>query len=123
MTGEVAAKAGNLPAPVGPPDGGYGWVICFGNFLMWCGHQGLIFSFGTLFPFLLEDFNSTRGTTSMVQATQMLCQTMNNPLVGGYVAKFGHQRVHIVGAVGTFTAVMASSFAPSVGVMIFTYGV
>ena len=47
-------------------------MVVLGNFTMWMANHGLMFSFGVLFPFILEEFQTSRGATSMIQSTRMV---------------------------------------------------
>ena len=49
-----------------PPDGGWGWVICFATFLCHFVVGGTYYSFGIMLPHLIEEFNSDHVTISMI---------------------------------------------------------
>ena len=46
-----------------PPDGGYGWVIVVGGFIVFTIVGGLAFSFGVLFVALFEAFHGSKADT------------------------------------------------------------
>lgn len=54
-----------------PPDGAYGWVVCFGAFMCMVILDGMLFSFGVFFLDLLEAFGESKGKTSWVGSTLM----------------------------------------------------
>ena len=49
-----------------PPDGGWGWVICFATFLCHFVVGGTYYSFGIMLPHLIEEFSSDHVTISMI---------------------------------------------------------
>ena len=53
------------------PDGGYGWVVVFAVFMIHVILDGVTFSFGMLFPPILEEFNATKSTASWVVSMLM----------------------------------------------------
>ena len=44
-----------------PPDGGYGWVVVFGGFLVYMLSVGQGFAFGVLFVAFLDAFDATKA--------------------------------------------------------------
>ena len=54
-----------------PPDGGYGWVVCFGSFFCMLILDGMLFSFGVFFVELLDSFGESKGKTAWVGSTLM----------------------------------------------------
>ena len=53
------------------PDGGWGWVVCFGSFLVNFILDGTLFSFGLMLLYLLDDFGQDKATTAWVGSAQM----------------------------------------------------
>jgi hypothetical protein len=58
-----------------PLDGGYGWVVVFGCFLMHVINVGLIKSFGIIFVDLREKFNASSYDTSWIYSLFLVCST------------------------------------------------
>jgi len=56
----------SMDEPELPPDGGWGWVVCFGSFMVNFILDGVMFSFGVMLLELLESFGETKSKTSMV---------------------------------------------------------
>lgn len=48
------------------PDGGWGWAVCFGSFLVNFVLDGTMFSFGVLLLELLDYFNEGKAKTSWI---------------------------------------------------------
>lgn len=48
------------------PDGGWGWVVCFGSFLLNFILDGTMFSFGVLLLELLDYFGQGKAKTSWI---------------------------------------------------------
>lgn len=56
-----------------PPDGGWGWIVVLASFLCNVIVDGIIFSFGVLFPKILKEFNTSKGTTAWIGSLQAGC--------------------------------------------------
>jgi len=52
-------------------DEGFGWFVVFTCWLMHTIYLGLQYSFAVLYPFLLDEFGQSRGTTALVQGVQI----------------------------------------------------
>lgn len=48
------------------PDGGWGWVIVFCSFILCMVADGVSFSFGLLYPELLNEFGASSSATSWI---------------------------------------------------------
>ena len=57
------APVDDLP---GPPDGGWGWVICFACFSCNFVLDGIAYSFGVMLETLVNHFDSNRSSVSWV---------------------------------------------------------
>ena len=55
---EETPRDPNLPIP---PDGGWGWAVVFGCFMIHVIADGISYSFGVFLPPLLEYFEAGRG--------------------------------------------------------------
>ena len=66
------SSTGDLPPGIqidhlpGPPDGGWGWVICFACFACNFVLDGIAYSFGVMLESLVVYFESSRGSVSWV---------------------------------------------------------
>ena len=48
------------------PDGGWGWVVCVGSFMVNFILDGTMFSFGVILLELLEDFHESKAKTAWI---------------------------------------------------------
>ena len=49
-----------------PPDGGWGWLVVFGSFMLHVIADGIIYSFGLFYYELDKHFGESKTATSMV---------------------------------------------------------
>lgn len=56
-------KAGSTELPT-PPDGGWGWMVVFGSFMIHVVADGVAYSFGVFLPTFLVYFDSPRSETA-----------------------------------------------------------
>ena len=107
----------------GPPDGGWGWVICLASFMCNLITDGIAYSFGILLPELVKHYDSNAASVSWVGSLLPGLYMGSGPIVGGLVNKFGCRPVCIAGGFISCLAFVASTFSPNVGTLMFTYGV
>ena len=69
----------------GPPDGGWGWVVCLASFFCNFTVDGIAYSFGILLVPLVEYFDSSRSTISWVGSLLCGIYMASGPIVGGLV--------------------------------------
>ena len=129
-----------------PPDGGWGWVICFAcfmcnfiaseyptqivhnklfSFLIWKNFHflvGIEYCFGVILPPLVEYFDSNRRSISLVGSLLSGVAFMSGPIVGGLVNKFGCRFVCILGSLVACLGIGLSTLSPNVPILMVTYG-
>ncbi len=104
------------------PDGGRGWYAVLGTFLAHVVGLGSLYSFGVLFPIIVEEFGRGQGTTAWVIGVgQSVMLVMARP-AGRAVDRFGPGRVVLVGATAVAGGYVVSSIAGSVLVVILAFG-
>ena len=55
-----------------PPDGGWGWMVVLGSFIIHIVADGMAYSFGVVNVYLLEDFEDAgRGDTGLIGAVMV----------------------------------------------------
>eukprot|EP00095_Tigriopus_kingsejongensis_P002022 snap_masked-scaffold1627_size33010-processed-gene-0.3 protein:Tk02022 transcript:snap_masked-scaffold1627_size33010-processed-gene-0.3-mRNA-1 annotation:"monocarboxylate transporter" len=106
-----------------PPDGGWGWVICFASFMCNLILDGIAYTFGIMLEPLVEHFDSNRSTVSWVGSLLTGVYLTSGPIVGGLVNKYGCRPVCIAGSVISCLGLVLSTIAPNVPVLMLTYGV
>ena len=83
--GHSGTKTVPLESIPGPPDGGWGWVVCFASFLCNVILDGIAYSFGILLGPLVIHFNSNRSSISWVGSLFCGVYMASGPIVGGLV--------------------------------------
>ncbi|XP_065130664.1 monocarboxylate transporter 8 [Paramisgurnus dabryanus] len=114
-----------------PPEGGFGWVVVFAA--TWCNGSifGIQNSFGILHEMLANDHkNSTDHTseTSQFQVAWVGALAMGmiffcSPVVSMFTDHFGCRKTAVCGAFVAFLGLLASSFANTLALRYFTYGI
>ncbi|CAH1792740.1 unnamed protein product [Owenia fusiformis] len=115
-------KKNGSSATILPPDGGWGWVVCFASLLIVLIIDGVLFSFGVFFLDLLESFKESRAKTAWVGSTVMGVHMAVGPVVSVMVNKYGCRIVTITGALISTFGIGVSIISPNVDVLILTYG-
>lgn len=114
-----------------PPEGGFGWVVVFAA--TWCNGSifGIQNSFGILHEMLANDHkNSTDHTSETSQfkvawvgALAMGMIFFCSPVVSMFTDHFGCRKTAVCGAFVAFLGLLASSFANTLALRYFTYGI
>ncbi|XP_046328461.2 monocarboxylate transporter 9-like [Haliotis rufescens] len=104
-------------------DGVDGWVVVFSSFGIHAIFHGLALSFGVIFAELVDYFNTGRGETAWVGSIVFGVQSVSGPAAGILTDKYGCRTVTICGAAIAAFGLITSSFASSISVLYFTYGV
>ncbi|XP_070564032.1 monocarboxylate transporter 12-like [Ptychodera flava] len=105
-----------------PPDGGYGWFIVVGAFLVFSFVGGTFMSFGVLFVALLDAFGSSKASTALVGSVFAGIGIIANPISLALCNRFGHRKMVMAGGVSAGISILLSSFTTSMTQMIITYG-
>ena len=106
-----------------PPDGGWGWVVCFASFMCNMILDGISYTFGVLLEPLVRSFDSNRSTVSLVGSLLVGVYLTSGPIVGGLVNKYGCRPVCIGGAFVSCLGLALSTLSTNVATLMFTYGV
>ena len=113
----------NDPNEIEAPDGGYGWIICFACFWLNCFTSGMFFALGAFLSPLVEHFEETRASVTLIGSLLNGVAFIMGPLVSLLVDRFGCRPVCIVGCVVSAFGFAVSVFAPNLPVLILTHGV
>ncbi|KAG8181256.1 hypothetical protein JTE90_013027 [Oedothorax gibbosus] len=111
---------GGIPEP---PDGGWGWVIVFASFMCNVVVDGIAYSFGIFLIHFVNYYGSSKGKTAWVGSLLTGCYLLAGPVVSALTNKFGCRPVTIAGSVISSIAFLLSTVAPSVDVLMLTYGI
>ncbi|XP_059918272.1 monocarboxylate transporter 8-like [Gadus macrocephalus] len=111
-----------------PPDGGFGWIVVFAA--TWCNGSifGIQNSFGILNMMLMEehaDPNDQRSQfkVAWVGALAMGMIFLCSPVVSMFTDHFGCRQTAVGGATVAFIGLLGTSFATSLPLRYFTYGI
>ncbi|XP_062570435.1 monocarboxylate transporter 12-B-like [Saccostrea cucullata] len=104
-------------------DGGWGWLVCLGSFVINFILDGTMFSFGVMLITLLEYFGESKAKTSWIGSVLLGLSMILGPFVGWLLDRFSIRQVTLCGALVAAFGFILSMFAPSVEVLILTYGV
>lgn len=110
-------------AAIGPPDGGYGWVIlAVSSFCM-----ALIVSMarigGIVFYIVIEKFNVTRTKASVIFVMARMCAFCAAPITGKLLQKLTYRKVFCIGGLMMSSGLILTSQANAFWQIVLTYGI
>ncbi|XP_037813078.1 uncharacterized protein LOC119604498 [Lucilia sericata] len=105
------------------PDGGWGWVACFGVSLVNLATRSIEPSFGLLFGDLLRDLNVGTTGAAVIISTLDVCMNFSGLFVGPLLKEFSYRKVAIAGSLLCALGLACTSPAASMAHIIGTYGV
>lgn len=105
------------------PDGGWGWLVVLGAFVISIICDGCAFSFGVMFVYLVEEFQETKSQTAWVASIFYCLSLLLGPVASALTTRFGCRSVTIVAGVLSCVGFVASSFVTSIWQLYFTFGV
>ena len=106
-----------------PPDGGWGWVVVAASFMVNLIADGITFSFGVIYVEFLEYFGEGKSKTSWIGSLFMAMPLLSGPVASFLTDRYGCRRVSIAGSILATAGFVISSFASSMELLIFTFGV
>ncbi|XP_060662208.1 monocarboxylate transporter 12 [Drosophila nasuta] len=106
-----------------PPDGGWGWVVVFGSFMIHIVTDGMTYSFGIFYNEFLTYFNEGKGYTAWIASIMVGVTFSSGPISSSFVNRYGCRTVTIAGALLAAGCIIASVFAQNVATLIITIGV
>ncbi|XP_031332551.1 monocarboxylate transporter 7 isoform X3 [Photinus pyralis] len=105
-----------------PPDGGYGWVICFASFMCNMIVDGIAYTFGVFLGQFVNYYEEPAGRVAWVGSLLSGMYLSAGPLVSALTNKFGCRTVCILGSLISTSAFILSTFSPTVNTLMITYG-
>lgn len=106
-----------------PQDGGYGWVILGGCFIISFIVDGIMYSFGIILPYIGKHYQVNESQTNLLTSLYTGFLFCSGPIVAGLSNAFGVRPVVIAGSAITALSFVATAFSPTIiGCYIF-YGV
>ncbi|XP_078116636.1 monocarboxylate transporter 8 [Sander vitreus] len=111
-----------------PPEGGFGWLVVFAA--TWCNGSifGIQNSFGILHMMLMKEHADPDDQTSQFKVAWVGALAMGmiffcSPVVSMFTDRFGCRKTAVSGAVVAFIGLLSTSFANSLSLRYFTYGI
>lgn len=104
------------------PDGGWGWMVTLGTFIVFVITTGSSWAFGILYIAFLDAFNQSKAITAVPGSLIFMTMVVTNPYAGLLADKYGHRPVIFVGGVVSTLAIFASSFATDFTMLTIMYG-
>ncbi|KAJ8316159.1 hypothetical protein KUTeg_006173 [Tegillarca granosa] len=105
------------------PDGGWGWMVCFGAFMINFIVDGTMMSFGVILLELLKCYGESKARTAWVGSTLFGTSMIMGPFVGFLLERYSCRQVSIAGSLISVFGFISSMFAPNIAILILTYGV
>ncbi|XP_033228377.1 monocarboxylate transporter 9 [Belonocnema kinseyi] len=116
---EISEKESQPP----PPDGGWGWVVVFGSFMIHIVTDGVTYSFGVLFEKLINYFDEGTGATAWIVSILVGVTLCSGPIASVFVDKYGCRPVTIAGAMLASICFLLSMWAQNIITLCFTIGI
>ncbi|XP_034739479.1 monocarboxylate transporter 8 [Etheostoma cragini] len=111
-----------------PPEGGFGWLVVFAA--TWCNGSifGIQNSFGILHMMLMKEHVDPDDQTSQFKVAWVGALAMGmiffcSPVVSMFTDRFGCRKTAVSGALVAFVGLLSTSFANSLSLRYFTYGI
>ena len=101
----------------------YGWYVVVGCFLLSAMTSGLIFSFGVFLGPVLESFDGTYASTSLLFSLQAFVAFGGAAALGFAVDRYGVRRLLVVAAVLVPAGLLGASQAPTFAGVVVSYGI
>ncbi|XP_018027316.1 uncharacterized protein LOC108682624 isoform X2 [Hyalella azteca] len=114
------------PAPpdqVLPLDGGWGWMVVLGSFMIHVFADGFTYTLGIFYVYLLSYYSATKASAAWIVSILVGVTMGSGPISGALVNKFGCRVVTIMGAVLASIMLFVSIFATNIYTLYFTIGI
>ncbi|XP_077996710.1 monocarboxylate transporter 9-like [Glandiceps talaboti] len=111
-----------MPTTPTAPDGGWGWFVVAGTFIVYALTSGSALAFGVLYVPLLDAFGESRAKTAFIGSISYLVTVLTNPYSSLLCDKVGHRPVVMFGGAIAAISVFLSSFTTNLFQMYITYG-
>ncbi|XP_061306802.1 monocarboxylate transporter 3 [Pezoporus flaviventris] len=116
-------EEGHLPAPVKPPDGGWGWIVLLGCFVI----TGFSYAFpkavSVYFKELMKDFHVGYSDTAWISSIMLAMLYGTGPVCSIMVNQFGCRPVMLIGGLLASSGMILASFTTNIIELYLTAGV
>lgn len=109
--------------PIPPPDGGWGWMVVLGSFLIHVIADGIVYSFGIFYIEFLDYYKGGKGETAWVGSLVPGVTLSVGPLASILTNKYGCRATTIAGAVIAAAGFVLSLFSPNLYFLYFSFGI
>jgi len=130
---ESPAETPELPTPPSdddgevylptPPDGGWGWMVVFGSFIIHIIADGVAYSFGILTIEFIRHFEAGRGEVGWIGSLMIGITWGSGPIASALTNRYGCRNVTIIGAIMASIGFIISIWAPNIYYLYFSYGI
>jgi len=103
-------------------DSCWSWLVCFAGVVSNVAICGFTYSYGILFPALLDEFQQGKAKTAWVGSIAMVGIGLYGPLIGRLYQRFGARLVSFFGSLICIASLIATSKVSNLYVMFVTYG-
>ncbi|XP_010148814.1 PREDICTED: monocarboxylate transporter 3 [Eurypyga helias] len=121
--GRADPEEGQLPAPVKPPDGGWGWIVLLGCFVI----TGFSYAFpkavSVYFKELMKDFHVGYSDTAWISSIMLAMLYGTGPVCSIMVNQFGCRPVMLIGGLLASSGMILASFTTNIIELYLTAGV
>ncbi|KAL7645926.1 UNVERIFIED_CONTAM: hypothetical protein RMT77_002823 [Armadillidium vulgare] len=104
-----------------PPDGGWGWMVVAGNFLILSVGAYTLYAFSIFLSPILMSGEVSSIKIAWIFNLYQLIWSFYTIFIGPLCEQFGTRKMAIFGGVANFLALFLSAFAPTVDYLFFTY--
>lgn len=94
-------------------DGGWGWMVLIGAFVSYFIADGWAYSFGVLFPEMVDYFEESKGNTALVPTLIYGIPMVISPFICAITAVAGCRKVAIVGGLLACVTLVSAAFSSS----------
>uniref|UniRef100_A0A0K0EU83 EG:103B4.3 protein (inferred by orthology to a D. melanogaster protein) n=1 Tax=Strongyloides venezuelensis TaxID=75913 RepID=A0A0K0EU83_STRVS len=120
----MTAITGRKPSRYVPiaTDGGWGYVVVFGSFLIHVIADGIVYAFGVMATALMHHFEETNARVSIIVSLLVGLTLASGPIASAITNKIGCRLTTIAGAIVAGIGLMAASFSTSLEMIMVTAG-
>ncbi|XP_078342332.1 monocarboxylate transporter 4-like [Oculina patagonica] len=103
-------------------DSCWSWLVCFAGVISNVVICGFTYSYGILFPALLDEFQQGKAKTAWVGSIAMMGMGLYGPLIGRLYHRFGARIVAFFGSIICVVSLIVTSKISNLYIMYLTYG-
>ena len=106
-----------------PPDGGYGWIVCFAVFMCNLLSHGPLYCFGILFQSFIDEFDSSHTSVAFV-GSAMVCFKFSAPIFASpFINKYGCRTLCRFASLLSVVGFSMTAMSPNLPLVFLGYGI